>query len=107
MTFREYRDTGSTGTPPMFRLVFKGETVATGNPGPENTPKTRHLNSSDERSYDALIADGTVADGVFVRDWEASSPSRACSVVLGSRYGGLDKWRTEDGTTLREHLGSK
>ena len=69
--------------------------------------KTRHLVSGNEREYDRLIAEGVVVKGRFVTDWDASSPSRAVSVVLGSNYSGLPMWKLEDGTSLKEYLGQE
>ena len=59
------------------------------------------------REYDRLISEGIVVDGRFVKDWDASSPSRAVSVVLGSNYSGLLLWKLEDGTSLKEYLGQE
>lgn len=101
-------------TGPVFVLNYHGREVARGYPldgngfrvlaGSELLDKTRHLVSGNEREYDRLIAEGVVVKGRFVTDWDASSPSRAASVVLGSNYSGLPLWRTEDGTTLKEYL---
>lgn len=101
----------------MFILNYHGREVARGIPTEGNgfrvlaeselLPKTRHLVKGNEREYDRLIAEGIAVDGRFVRDWDASSPSRAVSVVLGSNYSGLLLWKLEDGTSLKEYLGQE
>lgn len=45
--------------------------------------------------------------GEYVSELDASSPSRAVSVVLGSNYSGLLLWKLEDGTSLKEYLGQE
>lgn len=102
---------------PVFVLNYHGREVARGIPtegngfrvlaGSELLPKTRHLVRGNEREYDRLISEGIVVDGRFVKDWDASSPSRAVSVVLGSNYSGLPMWKLEDGTSLKEYLGQE
>ena len=47
-----------------------------------------------------LIANGTIQDGVFARDYEFSAPSAASAVVLGRSSNGNVDWRTEDGVKL-------
>ena len=102
---------------PIFVLNYHGREVARGIPtegngfrvlaGSELLPKTRHLVKGNEREYDRLISEGVAIDGRFVKDWDASSPSRAVSVVLGSNYSGLLLWKLEDGTCLKEYLGQE
>lgn len=45
---------------------------------------------------------GIIAERVFVKDYEFSSPSLAATVILGSNSNGNVEWRTKDGTLLRD-----
>ncbi len=47
-----------------------------------------------------LEADGTIAAGVFTRNYEFSAPSAASAVVLGCASNGKNVWKTEQGLSL-------
>ncbi len=47
-----------------------------------------------------LEADGTIAAGVFTRNYEFSAPSAASAVVLGRASNGKNVWKTEQGLSL-------
>lgn len=51
-----------------------------------------------------LMADGTIKDGVFMRDELFSSPSGASDLVTGNSTSGNKMWKTETGETLGEVL---
>ena len=77
--------------------VLKGSQVAA-ETVPSFTTRSRNYAELRER----LIADGTIQDGVFTRDYEFSAPSAASAVVLGRSSNGNDDWRSEDGVKLGE-----
>lgn len=49
-----------------------------------------------------LIADGTIQDYVFRKDWNDASASTTAGVVLGYGISGMVAWRTADGTKIGE-----
>lgn len=49
-----------------------------------------------------LEADGVIADGVFVKNYEFSAPSAASSVILGRSSNGNAEWKTQSGKKLSE-----
>ena len=49
-----------------------------------------------------LEMDGTIANGVFVRNFEFSAPSAASAVLLGRSSNGKNDWRTEQGQKLND-----
>lgn len=49
-----------------------------------------------------LISDGTIKDGVFMRDELFLSPSGASDLVTGNSTSGNKMWKTETGITLGE-----
>ncbi len=49
-----------------------------------------------------LEADGIISGGVFQRDYEFSSPTKAASVVRGFNASGQHYWTTEDGRRLKD-----
>lgn len=51
-----------------------------------------------------LIAEGTVQNGIFIRDALFLSPSGAASTVMGNSSNGKLVWKTEAGLTLGEIL---
>ena len=68
-------------------------------------PISKYLNDKDRRIYDSLIADGTLKDGVFTRDWLADSPSRAARFITGTTNGAMwDRWKTADKKSVREFM---
>ncbi len=50
----------------------------------------------------ALIADGVVADHIFVKDYAFSSPSTAASIILGTASSGTDQWMDKNGVSLKK-----
>lgn len=54
---------------------------------------------------DSLIADGTIVDGVFVKDHEFTSSSAAACVVLGRSANGRKEWMLLDGRTYGKYGG--
>lgn len=51
-----------------------------------------------------LTSDGTIRNGVFMRDVLFSSPSGASDLVTGNNTSGNRMWKTENGVTLGEIL---
>ncbi len=51
-----------------------------------------------------LISNGKVVDYIFVQDVFFDSASGAASLIMGGDRNGLDEWRLEDGTKLKELL---
>ena len=49
-----------------------------------------------------MMQESIISDGVFMRDYEFSSPSAASSVVLGRSSNGTTEWKTNDGIKLKE-----
>ena len=49
-----------------------------------------------------LVADGTIVDDIFTRDYEFSSPSAASAVILGRTSNGNVDWKTKKGVKLGE-----
>lgn len=49
-----------------------------------------------------LESDGTIVNGVFVRNFEFSAPSAASAVVLGRASNGKTDWKTEQGKKLND-----
>ncbi len=49
-----------------------------------------------------LIANGTISDGVFQRDYEFRSPSAAASIVKGCMTSGNEAWKNKDGVKLKD-----
>ena len=60
------------------------------------------VNSLKHKFREKLVADGTIVDSVFVKDYEFSSPSGASSTILGRPSNGNEDWKTEDGTKLKD-----
>lgn len=54
---------------------------------------------------DALIADGTIVNGVFVKEYTFTSSSAAASVVLGRYANGRKEWTLLDGRTYGKYGG--
>ncbi len=54
---------------------------------------------------DALIAEGVVINGLFVRDYTFTSSSAAASVVLGRSANGRREWTLLDGRTYGKYGG--
>lgn len=54
---------------------------------------------------DSLIADGTIVDGVFVKDVTFTSSSAAACVVLGRSANGRKEWTLLDGRTYGKYGG--
>ena len=54
---------------------------------------------------DSLIADGTIVDGVFVKDFTFTSSSAAACVVLGRSANGRKEWTLLDGRTYGKYGG--
>ncbi|MBP3730639.1 MAG: DUF4357 domain-containing protein [Mailhella sp.] len=52
---------------------------------------------------DSLIADGTIVDGVFVKDHTFTSSSAAACVVLGRAANGRKEWTLLDGRTYGKY----
>lgn len=48
------------------------------------------------------IVNGTIVDGILMKNQLFTSPSYAASFVLGRSENGKEKWKTEDGKTLNE-----
>lgn len=51
-----------------------------------------------------LIANGTIIDRVFTKDYHFDSYSASSSVIQGHNSNGWIEWRTDDGTTLDETM---
>lgn len=51
-----------------------------------------------------LVSEGTIQNGVFMRDELFSSPSGASDIVTGNSTSGNRMWKTESGVTLGEIL---
>ena len=51
----------------------------------------------------ALIANGTIVDSVFTKDYTFSSSSAAASVVLGRSANGRKEWTLLDGRTYGKY----
>ena len=49
-----------------------------------------------------LESDGTIVNGVFVKNFEFSAPSAASAVILGRASNGKIDWKTDDGKKLNE-----
>lgn len=69
--------------------------------------KIREINTKStppwaKKKREQLIADGTVKDGVFVRDELFSSPSGASDLITGNSTSGNRMWKTQEGITLGE-----
>ena len=58
-----------------------------------------HSGSFEER--EALIANGTILNGIFQKDHEFTSPTTAADVVAGYALSGNVGWVTKDGTKLK------
>ncbi len=73
-----------------------------------NASFDKHANKYRRQLRKELLDDGTLfVDGdraELTRDWEFNSPSAAGAVLTGSHSSWLDKWRDDDGQTLRECL---
>ena len=55
---------------------------------------------------DKLIQDGFLNEiGIFIRDYNFSSPSTASSVVMKTANNGWITWKNKDGKTLDEIVG--
>lgn len=82
------------------RPVDGGFLVYAGTPVCGPVPSFAQRCASAKKVRDALIADGTIADGRLARDFVFSSPSAAACVVMGRSSNGPKEWRTEDGRAL-------
>lgn len=54
-----------------------------------------------------LFKNGTIKDGVLLRDVEFSSPSAAANFVSGNRRNGKINWKTSEGMLLADYLEGK
>ena len=113
---------GSSDGNPVFRLELPGCSgtgvllpdggflVHAGAVGRAETNASFHkyANKYRQQLRKELLDDGTLlVDGdraELTRDWEFNSPSAAGAVLTGSNRSWLDKWRDDDGKTLRECL---
>ena len=50
----------------------------------------------------SLIEQAVVHNGLFIKDYEFSSPSAAGAVILGYNVNGRDAWKTKDGITVNQ-----
>lgn len=83
----------------MIRTV-EGYVVLKGSKIRENDTKSTPSWAKKKRAQ--LISDGTIKDGIFMRDELFSSPSGASDLVTGNSTSGNRMWKTETGVTLGE-----
>ena len=78
-------------------IVYKGSKISkdTTDGFPQNYAALR----------DALISDGTIVDGVFLKDFTFTSSSAAACVVLGRSANGRKEWTLLDGRTYGKYGG--
>ncbi|MBR5678001.1 MAG: GIY-YIG nuclease family protein [Paludibacteraceae bacterium] len=79
-----------------------GFTVLSGSTISDHTvPSLETRGASYYRLRNALINEGVIDNGTFVKDYEFSAPSAASAVVLGHTSNGNTDWKTKDGTQLK------
>lgn len=83
----------------MIRTV-EGYVVLKGSKIKESDTKSTPLRTKKKRAQ--LISDGTIKDGIFMRDVLFLSPSSASDLVTGNNTNGNKMWKTETGITLGE-----
>lgn len=81
-------------------VVMKGSRISD---GIANSFRTKGYN----KLRNALIANETIVDGVFVKDHHFDSYSASSSVIQGHNSNGWIEWRTEDGRTLDDMMKSE
>lgn len=65
---------------------------------------TKSTPSWAKKRRNELIKDGTIQDGIFMRDTLFLSPSGASDLVTGNNTSGNKMWKTAEGVTLGEIL---
>ena len=83
----------------MIRTV-EGYVVLNGSKIKESDTKPTTLRTKNKRAQ--LDSDGTIKDGIFMRDVLFLSPSSASDLVTGNNTNGNKMWKTEAGIILGE-----
>lgn len=105
----------NVNTSPTFHIVIRGAN-AVGVPGRDGTfivkagstisgDVTPSCSDGYKRLRCALIEDGTISDGVFLKDYTFESTSAAASVVGGRAASGPREWMTLDGRPYGKVIG--
>src|SRR6056297_2162917 len=80
-------------------VVFKGSKAT--------LDTVKSITSNFKRFRDQLIENGTLKKSgecyVFTEDYVFSSPSTAAVIVMGRNANGLNEWKMQDSTTLKEY----
>lgn len=77
--------------------VLKGSRVST-----HTVPSMEVHAKSQFKLRRAMEQEGIITDGVFLRDYEFTSPSAASTLVLGRSSNGNVDWKTQDGIQLKK-----
>ena len=77
--------------------VLKGSRVST-----HTVPSMEVHAKSQVKLRRAMEQEGIITDGVFLRDYEFTSPSAASTLVLGRSSNGNVDWKTQDGIQLKK-----
>ena len=77
--------------------VLKGSRVST-----HTVPSMEVHAKSQFKFRRAMEQEGIITDGVFLRDYEFTSPSAASTLVLGRSSNGNVDWKTQDGIQLKK-----
>ena len=83
-------------------MTTEGYVVLKGSKIKESDTKSTPTWAKKKRAQ--LIADGTIKEGVLMRDALFSSPSGASDLVTGNSTSGYKMWKTEAGVTLGDIL---
>ncbi len=78
-------------------VVLAGSTIS--------TDVTEGFSESYMKQRNSLIADGTIANGAFVKDCTFSSSSAAAAVILGRASNGRKEWVLLDGRSYGRYSG--
>lgn len=80
-------------------VVYKGSTATTSFSSAVADRNTRHIEKLIKTGYVEKISDKLYS---FVKDYVFNSPSAASDIIMGNSTSGWEKWKTENGKTLKE-----
>ena len=81
-------------------VVLKGSTIRLGH-------DTKSTPAGMIKRRDRLIADGTIADGIFTKNYLFASPSAASDLITARSTSGPRTWKNKSGVTLGEVLSQE
>jgi len=93
------------------RLTNDGFVVYSGSSASINRSSASQDRQSHKRLIEKLIETGQLQEQngtyIFIKDYIFNSPTAAAEIVLGYLASGWEKWKTEDGKTLKEFYDAK